>query len=222
MKLTLIHKNTEAGNAVSYRFKPTDKFVWEAGQYMRFTVKYAEQPLDHWFTIASAPYEKEIMVTTRTSGSEYKQALNRLDIGDKIEATGLTGDFVWQETEQPKVFVAAGVGITPFRSIIRERHHQGLPIEATLLYANPDDNVIFQAELDQINAAHPEFNIAYFVDERVTPGSVLERLPNPDDSLVYIAGPEIMVDTLSRELQETGIGSHLLRRDAYTGYNLEA
>src|SRR5215213_2530434 len=127
---------------MSFRFRPEKPLLWQAGQYLRYELTINGTPQDHWFTIASAPFEGEVMVTTHIRpSSPYKQALAALQPGDTIKASGLGGDFVWREDVRSLVFIAAGIGVTPFYSMLRQRAHAGQPLTATLLYNNLSKNI---------------------------------------------------------------------------------
>lgn len=219
MKLIFKNKFTEASNAVSYVFKCPRGTTWQAGQYIRLELKDNDWADEHYFTIASAPYEKQIQITTRLTGSRFKNQLNSLQPGDAVTAYGPEGDFVWQNTNTPKVMIALGIGITPFHAILKQRAHEGLSLAVTLLYFNRDDEIPFRAEIDRWQQEHPEFNAAYLNRQRVSPALIAKHLPQLSDSLIYISGPEPVVETVgSQLLNEYPIKQGQLRRDYFPGY----
>jgi ferredoxin-NADP reductase len=201
LKVSLERKYTEAGNAVTFILKPEKPVNWIAGQYTRYQLKTERGLEEHFFTIASAPYEKHFQITTRISDSTFKQALNNLNPGDTITAFDPEGDFIWQETDHNRVFVAGGIGVTPFHSIIKDRDHNGDPIPVTLLYANRNDDIPFKAEVDRWRAEHPEFNVAYVIGEQLSAKLIAEHLPKLKNSLVYISGAEPMVEAIGNGLR---------------------
>src|SRR5690348_15477044 len=148
MKLTLIEKENLVDNIWAFRFKPGEPLIWEAGQYIR--VELAHDNPDNegskrWFTNSAAPYEGIVQITTRVTESTFKQALSRLEPGDDSLqlVENPEGDFVWQETGKPLVFIAGGIGVTPFRSILKQRVHEGLPLNVTLVYGSRTPDVPF-------------------------------------------------------------------------------
>lgn len=87
-----------------------------------------------WFTISSAPFEGIMQITTRMTDSSFKQALATLPEGGHLDLLGpAIGRFTWQDTEKPVVFVAGGIGVTAFHSILRQRAHDQLPLNSHLI-----------------------------------------------------------------------------------------
>jgi ferredoxin-NADP reductase len=226
MKLKLISKHDEAGNAKTFVFEPEQPLTWTAGQFMHYGLQKpdgVEDTMERFFTISSAPFTGKPQITTRISRSPFKQALNKLEISDTIEATPPEGDFVWEDSERPIVFLAGGIGVTPFHSIIAERAHKGQRLDLTLIYANRDEEIIFKEELDAIAKAHPEFKLKYVLGHPLDIGKVLQAAPNISDSLIYISGAEGMVEDISRKLdEEAKITNDQLRQDFFPGYNYES
>ncbi len=223
MKLRLISKFTEAGDIVSFRFQTNEPFEWRAGQYMRFTLRISGKEESHWFTIASAPFEKQIMITTHVRPkSDYKQTLNALKIGEEIEATSLDGDFVWRDNDIPKVFIAGGIGVTPVHSILKEHVHTHSSIPVVLLYATTSDDIAYKTEFDKLVIEHPEFNVSYLVGERLTAEIIQKHIPNIIESFVYLSGPDPMVDAVASDLQKIGVQDHNLMRDGFEGYEINS
>src|SRR6185436_15731863 len=108
---------------------------------------------DRWFTIASAPCEHHVMVTTRFAskqGSSFKKALKALKPGGSIEVSDLDGDFVLGDPRKQYVFIAGGIGITPFRSILKQAAHAGKRLHVTLLYANRNKVAAYKKELEAL------------------------------------------------------------------------
>ena len=215
MKVVFIDKHNEVDNVWSFRFRPTEPFTWIAGQSLRLEVPGTYAPIEHRFTISSAPYEKDIVITTRLSDSAYKRSLNTLKPGDSVNAYGLDGDFTWATTEQPKVFVASGIGVTPFYSMLKQQLHESSQVPVTLVYGS-SDRFIFKDSLDAWTAKHSELKIHYSIGQRVTAELVAPYIDA--DSLVYISGPNAMVDSLSNDLvSKYQLPPERLLRDWFTG-----
>lgn len=213
----LISSHDEVGNIRTFVFE-TGGATWTAGQYQTWVLKQAgetEAENQRFFTIASAPSEGEFHISTRVGPSVFKQALNALQPGDTIEAHGIEGDFTWEETGEPVVLVAAGIGVTPFRSILLERSHPGKPLNATLLHYNRDDAIPFKDEFTALQATHPELTIKYIIGQSVTADSILENAPVAQTQLTYLSGPEPMVDAIGDELKKRGVN---LKQDWFPGY----
>lgn len=130
MGLTLLEKHPEAGDATSFIFKPETPLVWQAGQFLHYNLLHQnpdERKAERYFTIASAPFEQNIWLTTRhmEKGSSFKAALFALPIGGNIEANGPEGDFVVNDLAREFIFIAGGIGITPYRSILLDLDQRG-------------------------------------------------------------------------------------------------
>lgn len=225
MKLKLISKHSEAGNAKTFVFEPEKPLKWQAGQFMHYGLpKHANvnDTMQRFFTISSAPHTGTPQITTRVTKSAFKQALDTLKIGDNIEATPPEGDFVWEQSERPIVFIAGGIGVTPFHSIIVDRAYKGLPLDLTLVYGNRNDDIIFKDELDQLAKTHPEFKLKYIVGHPLDLNAIIKAAPNLADSLIYVSGAEPMVEDISKALDEKlKIASSQLKQDFFPGYNYE-
>src|ERR1700690_1303285 len=100
MKLDLIERKTEVPGVESLIFKPAESLAWKAGQFLHYVLHHEptdNRGSDRWFTVASAPFEKEVMITTRIAGekgSTFKTALTALNTGESIEISDVDGDFV--------------------------------------------------------------------------------------------------------------------------------
>lgn len=171
-------------------------------------------PSEHRFTISSAPAENHVAITTRPSDTDFKRALFSLLPGQAIAAHSVEGFFIWQHTDAPPVFVAAGVGITPFRAMIAQRVHQGLPLVATLLFGGP--KLIFRRDITAWQRRHPQLHVLHIADRRLAASDVLPHLNS--QNLIYISGPSGMVHDISQSLiQQHGIPAQRITRDLFTG-----
>lgn len=221
MKTKFIRIEQEASNAVSiFLDLPESNYSWTAGQYISFAFNDNDDSHDnkHWFTIASAPEDKIIQITTRNTNSPFKTHLLNLKEGDELLISEPSGDFVWKESDEPKIFIAGGIGITPFHSIISSRKQNNLKTNTHLIYVNRDDNFVYKAELDSLSTSMPELKITYLVGQLdiITLESADAKLK---ESLIYLSGPEPMVDAVGNELIASGVDEKLLIRDWFPGYD---
>jgi len=223
MTLTLIEKEHLIDNVWAFRFKPNGPFSWTAGQYVRVELPHDnpdEEGTKRWFTNSAAPYEGIMQISTRVTGSTFKQALSKLEPGDELQLIEAPeGDFTWQDSELPIVFVAGGIGVTPFHSILKQRVHDGLPLNVTLIYGSRTPDVPFKDELEQWQAADPNLQLQYIVGAPLTAESLAKAVPTLNQSLVYVSGPEPMVQALSKDLMEHGLAEAQLKRDEFPNYD---
>lgn len=222
MKLTLVKKYPEVGNVVTFRFKPESPLSWQAGQFMEYELPHDnpdDEGIKRWFTIAAAPYEGEMQITTRITDSTFKQTLNSLQVGGTIQADGKPdGDFVWQDSDKPLVWIAGGIGITPFHSILKQRLHENKTNPVALLYANRSDDIVFKNEIDEWARNDESFKVNYSVGKSLDAKLVHEILGDVNSKLVYLSGPEPMVESLGDSLKEKGLPENQLVQDFFPGY----
>lgn len=227
MKLTLIDRKAEAPGVESFIFKSAETLSWKAGQFLRYTLPHEpsdDRGISRWFTISSAPFEQVVMLTTRFSekGSTFKEALRGLQIGDAVEASSATGNFVIDGVDAAYVFIAGGIGITPFRALLQEARHEGKMVSATLLYANRDKHIVFKEELETLQKDNPNLKIRYVISPRHIDADMIKRLiPNVQHPLFYISGPEPMVTSTGEMLQTLDVPANHIKQDWFLGYPSE-
>ncbi len=226
MKLQLVRKITEAKDTVSFFFLPSEKVTWQAGQYAYLTIG----EITKQFTIASSPTEEFIQITTRIrEGSEFKQNLNRLEIGSKIEARLPFGTFVLDSNylvpTAYHVFLAGGIGITPFRSMIKYNLDLKLNIPMYLIYSNSDNEFVFKNELDAWQKGNNLLKIEYVntsVDGRVDKLKISNYLNTwnltLDACFFWLVGPPGFVTAMENILEELKIPEDNVKTEKFTGY----
>ncbi len=223
MKLTLLEKVHLVDNVWAFRFRPNGPFDWTAGQYVRVELPH-ENPDDEgtkrWFTNSAAPFERIMQITTRITGSTFKQALSDLEPGGELQLIeNPEGDFVWQDSKLPIVFVAGGIGVTPFHSILKQRVHDGLPLNVTLVYGGRTPDVPFKDEITAWQAADPNLKVHYVVGKPLTAENLAKAVPALNQSFVYVSGPEPMVQALSADLAKHGLPEVQIKRDEFPNYD---
>lgn len=224
MTLTLIEKEHLVENVWAFRFQPSKALTWTAGQYVHVELSHDSpdnEGTERWFTNSAAPYEGILQITTRVTESTFKQSLAKLEKGSEalklLEAP--EGDFVWEDTDLPVIFVAGGIGITPFRSILRQRVHDNQRLNVTLVYGSRTPDAPFKDELDQWSTADETLRVHYVVGSRVTAESLAGLIPNLSACRVFISGPEPMVEALGDDLKAHGLTEAQLKQDFFPNYN---
>lgn len=226
MKLAFREKLVKQGDVTRFVFTPEEPVSWKSGQYIHYKLPHEgadDRGNERWFTISSAPYEKDIWITTRIygdKGSSFKQKLMSLQPGEVIEADEPGGSFTVDDPSREYVFVAGGVGITPFRSILSQLHHEGENIRVELLYANRDDSTTaFKDELEAISQERPGFNITYYNGDNLIDESALRAAgAKLNDPIYYVSGPEPMVEAFEKVLADMGIDTEHSKFDYFPGY----
>lgn len=222
MELKLTEKEHLVDNIWAFRFEPTTPLTWIAGQFIRVELAHHNPDAEgtkRFFTVSSAPHEDIVQITTRVTQSTFKQALAALPIGDRLPLLEKPdGDFVWEDSNKPLVFVAGGIGVTPFRSILRQRAHDHLPLNVTLIYGNRTDAIVFKDEFDKYAHTDPHFKVEYVTGEPLTAAKLNELVSNLNASLVYVSGPEPMVEALGDQLRAARLPEAQLKQDFFPNY----
>lgn len=223
MKLTLVDKRKEAENITTFFFESKEPIVWEAGQFMIYSLPHENEDIrgrQRFFTISSAPFEKTPTISTRIfpNPSSFKKKLNSLKIGEEIFAKGPDGDFVIENVNQKSVFLAGGIGITPYRSIILDLARNRKPMNITLLYSNKTSDFPFKKDFDEVVSRNPTLKI-YYLNKRIDEKIVKEKVPNISSSVFYVSGPDSMVEETTEILLKMEIKEEKIRQDYFSGYD---
>ena len=226
MKLRLIEKKKETGDAVSHIFEPQEPLAWTAGQFLIYFLPHEDPDVrgkQRFFTISSAPFEKHVMLTTRIfteNRSSFKRALENLKPGELVDVKGPDGDFVVGDANKNYVFIAGGIGITPFRSITMQLAHDNKPLNIILFYANSTEDFPFKGEFEEIASKNPNFKIHYVVSpQHIDENLIKEKIQNIPEKIFYVSGPESMGESLSEMLIGMGIKEENLKQDFFPGYD---
>lgn len=225
MKIKLKNKKKLIGNIKSYYFEPTEKFIWKAGQYLIAKIEHESVDLRgkmRFITISSAPFEKHILITTRFFGkkaSSFKAALNNLEVDDVIEIKGPDGDLFIDNMNKDYIFIAGGLGITPFRSILKQLEFENKMPNITLLYANKNKNFLFEDEIKEILKKFNNLKLIKFVSpKKITKNNLKKLNLNLKKTMFFISGPENMIYKIKGLLNEFGVKDENIKEDYYTGY----
>lgn len=225
IKLTLAERRRETPDTVTLRFTAADLRGWKPGQYLHYTLDHPfpdSRGIERYFTIASAPFERRVQLTTRVAekGSSFKKALLALEIGGVVEADGLEGDFVVDDPKRRHVFIAGGIGVTPYRAILLALDHDSAPIDVDLLYANRDENFPFKSELEALAARRPGLRLRYFSGQnRLDEAAIRREVGDLAEPLFYVSGPQPMVESFGKLLKGMDIPEARLKNDDFPGYS---
>ena len=228
MKLILAARRKESPGVVSFIFKPQEPLQWKAGQFLHYVLNHEstdDRGSDRWFTIASAPFEKHVMITTHLAakhGSTFKKTLQALKLGGEIEISDLDGDFIISDPGKEFVFIAGGIGITPFRAILKQAEHDRKKLRVTMLYANRKHVAAYKKEFDAMAKRNRHLRIHYlFHPQRIDKKTVRELVPDLKKPIFYVSGPEPMVESIGHMLRKMGVPATRLKQDWFPGYPAE-
>ena len=182
-------------------------------------------------TVATSPNERGVLgLCTRLRDTAFKRSLAELPVGAEVEVEQPKGDFVLPaETELPYVFVAGGIGITVFRSMLRYIAEENLPHRVTLVYSNRDrESAAFLDELAELERTRENLRVVLTMTEdpgwegesrRIGPELLRDHLGEELGSFRYLlAGPPGMVEGVTEELRAAGIPDERVRAERFSGY----
>ena len=226
MKLTFVGSEKREADVTTFRFKPEEAVTWRAGQYLYYTLPHDnpdDRGIKRWFTIASPPSSGEVRITTRIvegqQRSTFKETLNNLKPGDTVEAEAPEGDFTVDDPARAMIFIAGGIGITPFYSILAEASANGQTLHVHLLYANRTDEIVFRAELTKFQEQNPDLKIDYIVQpDKLDDAKLQAAVQAEENPLIYVSGPEPMVDSIAEQLVGLGVSEDSIKKDHFPGY----
>lgn len=235
---TLLNVIQRTPNMKTFRFDAHGQkdVRYEAGQYFFVTISVDGREEVHTFTISSSPTETEekgyIEFTKRITSSAYSRALDTMKPGDEARVKGAAGDLTLPGTQQRLCFLSGGIGITPFRSMLRHVADRGLDYDIVLLYGNRTwDDIAFRDELDEIVGSNRGIRVEYVLSGpdfpswwkgktgRISADVINELVPDYRDRMFYASGPMPMVRALEEQLQEIGVPRSQIKHDYFTGYN---
>lgn len=202
-------------------YKPNN-MRFTAGQYIEMTLPYQRPDLRgnrRTFSIASAPHEADLRFGIRVyaPGSGFKAHLQKLAIGDKVRIANIKGSFVLPSNAgRPLLFIAGGIGITPFRSMLSEMVQQLQQRDVRVLYvAASPEQFVYQDVLTQA----AEYGV---VTDYITPqfgaDELARRVPDFTNRQIYISGPDGMVRHYDQLLLDQGIPARQIYKDHFSGY----
>jgi ferredoxin-NADP reductase len=205
------------------------------GQY--FWVELLDPPYDdekgprRHITVVTSPNDRGVLgLATRVRDSAFKRSLAELPIGAEVDVEQPKGDFLLPEdTEHEYVFVAGGIGITVFRSMLRYIAEENLPHRVTLVYSNRDvESTAFLGELRELEEANPNLRLVLTMTDdpswdgenrRIDADFLRDHLDDDLGAFTYlIAGPPGMVDAMEKMLDKAGVPQEQVRPERFSGY----
>ena len=223
-KLTFIERKEETGDVVTFYFKGDETTTWLPGQHGVFSPNHVKiKKSTRAFSIASTQEEGQVMISMKvpSNPSEFKQTFLSLQPGDTVTMRGPIGDFSIKDPNQPVVFIAGGIGITPFRALLMDwiKNKRNPEQNVQVLYSEASGNHVYRDELDKICLENPTIQIHY-VSGREELTKAVEHYTGEykNGANYFITGPVSMVKNLKNTLKAQGISSKSIKTDLFVGY----
>lgn len=229
MNVQLLGWEFVADETKLFRFTKPAGFEYRAGQSVDLTLPTGAM---HPYSLVSAPHESELAIATRMRPSAFKKELGALQEGAEVTIEGPFGSFFLHENvTRPAVFIAGGIGITPFYSMVKDATNRALLHEMHLFYSNhrPED----AAFLTELRALENENQRFAFVPTMTKPeassepwtgehgyvtAEMIKKYVRATNPMYYCAGPAPMVTAMRMLLKTIGVSEDDIRFEEFTGY----
>ena len=237
--LPFVRKEQVAKDTFSFFFdrSANPEFAYLPGQYIRMILPHEDaddRGTSRFFTVASSPHLTDhLMITTKIIQSTFKRKLFNLQPGDEIQFLGPFGSFLLDENEAaPHIYLAGGIGLTPFHSMLAYSAAKQLKIPQTLFVSfTESDEMVFYDELgkiDEKNAAlkavytitHPAESMTDWSGEtgRVSEEMIKKHITLGGNEIYFLCGPAKMVTAMREMVQAMGIQEEQIRAEDFSGY----
>lgn len=232
--LKLQSKREIANHTLLLTFNKPEGFTFKPGQYGGFTLINPEHTdaggITRRFSLLSTPDDPFIAIATRIQPSAFKKNLQELPINGEIKFAGPTGNFILpDETDKPIVFIAGGIGIAPFYSMICYNTKHLPQRKMTLFYGNQaSSDAAFLDELLAIERMNPNFKFIPTMANAdnswtgetgfISDTMIKKHVPNLVDPLYYLCGSPGMVTAMQELLAEMEINEDNLQTEDFPGY----
>ncbi len=237
MTVHLQRREELAHGTMAFHFDRPAGFSFKPGQAIDLILSdpavSGTESARHAFSIVSAPHEGELVVATRMRNSPFKDALARLPISAPVQLEGPFGSLtLHNKLDRAAVFIAGGIGITPFVSMLRHARASARQQRLVLLYSNrrPEDSA-FLSELQRLEGDNPNFRLVATMTQMGESrlhwtgetGKIDEALlkrvaANLARPVYYVAGPPAMVGAMRDTLERAGVDSDDIRSEEFYGY----
>lgn len=234
--MPLLGSRRETPSVATFRFEaPGAGFSYEPGQFVSIEIESVADPRGprRSFTLSSSPTERGVVaITTKLTNSPFKRRLEALAPGEPVTLRGPFGRFLL-EAVRPALLIAGGIGITPFRSMLRFAADTGLRRPTVLLDSNATvEEIVFREELDRLTQQLPSLTIVSTVTRpqygetiwtgetgRIDARMIRKAAKGLEGPVAYACGPPAMVASMRAVLlQQLGFPDTDVRVEEFTGY----
>lgn len=238
MRVKLTQRRPETPDVWTFAFSLEGQvYSYVAGQFAFFELDAltSDDPRGkrRHFTLSSSPTEHNLVqFTTKLRGSGFKETLRNAPDNLEVELEPSRGRFTLPESaDAPVVFLGGGVGVTPFRSMLRYAADEILPYKIILLYSAPTpEHLVFRREFELLPQEHPNLQIICTVTEpgagaewqgetgRIDEAKIRKYVQDLPGSIFYTCGPPPMVQAMEELLKSMNIPADHIRVERFSGY----
>jgi ferredoxin-NADP reductase len=236
-KVKLKAREEIAAGTMAFHFEKPEGFAYKAGQFADYTLinppETDTEGNTRGFSLASAPYEKDLMLATRMRDTAFKRVLKTIALDTELTLDAPYGSFTLHNNAAiPAVFLTGGIGVTPVRSIVLQAIHDQLAHRIVVVDSNkkPED-AAFLNDLIKPHAKKPHYTFVGTMTEMpksnrdwhgemgyITKAMLSKYIDDLTLPIYYIAGPRGMVGALRKTLSESGVNDDNIRTEEFTGY----
>lgn len=226
-KSKLIRKEEVAKGTTAFHFEKPSEFIFVPGQYADLTLlnptETDQEGTIRTFSIASSPADPDLVFATRMRDTAFKRQLGTMPEGTEIQIDGPYGSFTLHaKKERPAVFIAGGIGITPFMSILKTAGDEKPNRKFYLFYSNrTKDDAAFFNGLSRLTEEIPDFTFVPVMSETegyIDEGKIRKYVEHIDGPVYYLAGPPAMTSAMRKMLADMGISENDIRFEEFAGY----
>ncbi len=220
-------------NVESFRFMPSEKFYFKAGQFIQIIFDENDKTnkiFNKFLSISCAPDKDYIEVTKKITDSEFSKKLQSLKQGDSVLIKGPMGHCTFEGEFEKIAFIVGGIGVTPVISILEDIVNKNLSTDVVFLYSNWNENdIAFKEEVDNwvkekenIRVVHslmegdPD-NKDYYIGQ-INEEFVAEHIPDYKERMVYLFGPPGMVKAMNDICSKLNCEKFKVKAENFIGY----
>ncbi len=235
MKAFIKNKKEVAKGTLRVEFTPEEKISgFQPGQHATFSLinppETDAEGDSRIFSLVNSPNEKDfVAITTRLRDTAFKRVLKDLPLKTEVEIEGIRGNFVLPENpDKPLVFMAGGIGITPFMSMLTYLAEEGLNYQVTLIYTNRDrESTAYFEELKKLAEGNKNIKIIFTMTQdpnwsgekrHIDKEFIKDYFADPNAQTYYLAGPPVMVKAVYEALISAGVLPANIKTENFAGY----
>lgn len=213
----LAERKEELPGVWSFLFDKPSGFDFTAGDYTELEIDYPPNGGRRWFSLSSSPGEERLQITFRLPKphSEFKRRLIELKVGDTVNIAPPMGNFNLPLAPTKTLFVAVGIGVTPFRSMILDLTSKNKlkDWDIKMIHAARTDRFLFEGVFSRLGSNW----IKTGTKPKIAPSAIKNLVPDTEERLVFLAGPEPVMQNLHTQLANN-VPPSQLRLSYFPGY----